>query len=97
MLSNRLLQLIWALVCVCVGTVNGAANIDILEPIVRVSPARSGDSLDLFGYSVILHQIAEPISGNFKSAIENTRYVRLYLIIHLIRLQSTKNYRHNYI
>ncbi|XP_064401212.1 integrin alpha-5-like [Halichondria panicea] len=75
MLSNRLLQLIWALVCVCVGTVNGAANIDILEPIVRVSPARSGDSLDLFGYSVILHQIAEPISGNFQSAIENTRII----------------------
>ncbi len=66
--------MVWALVCVCVGSVvNGASNIDIEEPIVRVSPARSGDSLDLFGYSVVLHQIAEPIPGDFQSAIENTK------------------------
>ncbi len=78
MLLTRLLQLVF-LVCVCRGpvSIHGASNIviDLREPIVRVSPAliNGGDSLDLFGYSVVLHQVAEPTPGNFESAINNTR------------------------
>lgn len=52
---------------------DGAGNIDVLEPIVRHSPAAE-DADDLFGYSVTLHQIRVP--SNFQEALESTRYTK---------------------
>jgi len=53
-------------------SVNGVANIDITQPIARVSPSKGMPNEDSFGYSVVLHQVEQPT--DFESAIQNTRY-----------------------
>lgn len=74
MFLSRLLQFVFLVcVCSCPALIHAASNIDLKEPIVRVSPARNGDLLDLFGYSVVLHQVTQPTPGDFQSAIDNTR------------------------
>lgn len=50
--------------------VAGAANLDTSEPIIKISPASGGDK---FGYSVILHRMAEPLDRNFENFLNNTR------------------------
>lgn len=46
-------------------------NTDILEPIVRVSPA---DDTDLFGWATVLHQIQEVVeSDDLNTAAQKTR------------------------
>ena len=68
----------------CGGSLRGlgvraAGNIDVLEPIVRISPVRGGSmppanaSDDYFGFSVALHQIRVPTS--FDEALTSTRYL----------------------
>jgi hypothetical protein len=60
--------------------VEAAGNIDILEPIVRISPVRgqlgatasANASEDYFGFAVVLHQTKVPSS--FEEALANTRY-----------------------
>lgn len=59
--------------CALLPGMEGAGNIDVLEPIVRHSPAAE-DAEDLFGYSVTLHQIRVP--SNFQDALESTRYTK---------------------
>ena len=59
-----------------------AGNIDVLEPIVRISPVRgtfgggaappANVSGDYFGFSVALHQIRVP--NSFEEALDSTRY-----------------------
>jgi len=46
-------------------------NTDIMEPIVRVSPA---DDTDLFGWATVLHQIQEVVpSDDLNAAAQKTR------------------------
>ena len=60
------------LIVVSWSGVEGAGNIDVLEPIVRRSPVLEDNADDLFGYSVTLHQTTVP--ANFREALESTRY-----------------------
>ena len=65
-----------------VSLIKAAGNIDVLEPIVRISPVRGtlggaqspvNASDDYFGFSVTLHQIRVPSS--FREALDNTKYI----------------------
>ena len=49
----------------------GLETFDILQPIVKISPARN--EVDKFGYSVTAHQLVE-LSANdsFQKALDNT-------------------------
>ena len=72
---NRLLGicgLLLSLWAVCIDSATQPPdNVDRIEPVVRRSP--DPNKADQFGFSVALHQIAEPT--DFVSAISNTRYV----------------------
>ena len=58
------------------GALSPVNNIDILEPIVRVSPAFSEPDNDYFGWSAILHQIEEPAANdNLDQRVDKTRSV----------------------
>lgn len=70
-----------SLLSVSLRVVKAAGNIDVLEPIVRISPVRgtlggaappANSSEDYFGFSVALHQVKVP--GSFEEALNNTRY-----------------------
>ena len=58
------------------GVGNPVDNIDVLEPIVRISPARRDSSSrdDLFGWAAIMHQIetVNP-SDTIEQAAQKTR------------------------
>ena len=56
----------------CLGRSRAASNIDVLEPIVRVSPAQ-GSNEDYFGYAVVLHQVEVPDRGDFHGALNAAR------------------------
>ena len=75
-----------SLLSVSLRVAKAAGNIDVLEPIVRISPVRgtlgraappANVSGDYFGFSVALHQIKVPSS--FDEALNSTRYIP-YLI-----------------
>ena len=69
--SSSLCLLLVSSLSVWIRGGEAVANIDILEPIVRTSPA--GETAgDLFGYSATLHQIQVPRS--FEDALRDTRY-----------------------
>ena len=51
---------------------DGAANLDISQPIVKSSPATSAG--DQFGFSVALHQISEPSGTDLDSFLASIRY-----------------------
>jgi len=57
--------------CIFVDHTAGRANLDAAEPIVKVSPV--GEAVDEFGYSVLLHQVFLPRTGNFESFLDSTR------------------------
>lgn len=46
------------------------SNLDASEPIVRTSPALDEDD---FGFTLVLHQVEEPVAGDFDSFISSTR------------------------
>lgn len=55
-------------------------NIDIVEPIVRTSPAIREPDNDLFGWAAVLHQIVAPANGDSHlEAAEKTRLVSSYV------------------
>ena len=56
------------------GAVSMTDNIDRLDPIVRMSPAMSTTSKDLFGYAAVLHHLQVPASDDSTVvAAEKTR------------------------
>lgn len=56
-------------------------NIDILEPIVRSSPALSEPDNDYFGWATVLHQIQTVNMGdNLEQAVANTRSVKQFVV-----------------
>ena len=58
------------------GALSPINNIDVLEPIVRRSPALSDAINDNFGWSAILHQIEAPAANdNLQQAVDKTRLV----------------------
>lgn len=48
------------------------SNLDASEPIVKRSPASDEDD---FGLAVALHQVVEPMAGNFDNFVASTRYI----------------------
>ena len=76
MVSLREERYILVVVVMCSCVVNpavGAANLDSKEPIIKISP---GDpATDEFGYGVLLHRIASPLTNSFQSYLNSTRYV----------------------
>ena len=57
--------------CVVVNPALGAANLDALEPVVKVSPV--GEAADEFGYSVLLHRVSSPLDSSIESFLASTR------------------------
>lgn len=65
-------ELYTLLLCISnLNAITALSNLDISEPIVRISPA-SGDS-DNFGFAVVLHQVVQPVAGDFESFLTNTK------------------------
>ena len=56
------------------GRASSVANIDTLEPIIRVSPDVSSNE-DWFGYSIALHQLQDStvLAGDFEATLRETR------------------------
>ena len=63
------LYLVIVLLC---GEVSALSNLDVREPIVKMSPALDQDN---FGFSVVMHHVELPTTGDFDSFINSTKYV----------------------
>lgn len=58
------------------GALSPVNNIDILEPIVRSSPALSESDTDFFGWATVIHQIQPPDSNDdLNEAVNKARSV----------------------
>lgn len=52
-------------------------NIDIYQPVLRVSPARGADTSDLFGWAAVMHQMEMVNPGDTREeAAQKTRLGR---------------------
>ena len=74
-LSLRVTYFWLVLICVVLSSrCHGLESIDVLKPIVKISPAKRAGTLDdFFGYSVAAHQFFNDSSGmSLQSILEQT-------------------------